>query len=74
MGIGGFVMGLQKISYMVDKNGKVTIQVENVTGNDCKELTRDIETKLGTVENVEYKEEYYSNSNYYGVNNETRNR
>ena len=49
----------QKIEYRIGKDGKITETVlEGVSGEQCLELTREIEDRLGEVENRELLPEY----------------
>ncbi|MBP0018268.1 MAG: DUF2997 domain-containing protein [Cyanobacteria bacterium SBLK] len=49
----------QKIEYRIGKNGKITETViEGVSGEQCLELTREIEDRLGEVEGREFLPEY----------------
>ncbi|MDB9315486.1 DUF2997 domain-containing protein [Spirulina sp. CS-785/01] len=52
----------QKIEYRIGKNGKITETVlEGVSGQQCTEMTQDIESALGTVEDQELLPAYYEN-------------
>ena len=52
-------MAQQTIKFTVRQDGTVTEEVIGVVGNDCQNLTKRIEERLGVVERVEYKPEYY---------------
>ena len=52
-------MAQQTIKFTVRQDGTVTEEVMGVVGNDCQNLTKRIEDRLGVVERVEYKPEYY---------------
>ena len=52
-------MAQQTIKFTVKQDGTVTEEVIGVVGNDCENLTKRIEEKLGVVERVEHKPEYY---------------
>ena len=52
-------MAQQTIKFTVRQDGTVTEEVMGVDGNDCQNLTKRIEERLGVVERVEYKPEYY---------------
>ena len=52
-------MAQQTIKFTVRQDGTVTEEVMGVVGNDCENLTKRIEERLGVVERVEYKPEYY---------------
>ena len=49
----------QTIKFKIRQDGTVTEEVMGVVGNDCQNLTKRIEERLGVVERVEYKPEYY---------------
>ena len=52
-------MPQQTIKFTIRQDGTVTEEVMGVVGNDCENLTKRIEERLGVVERVEYKPEYY---------------
>ena len=52
----------QTIKFTIRQDGTVTEEVMGVVGNDCENLTKRIEERLGVVERVEYKPEYYENT------------
>ena len=52
-------MAQQTIKFTVRQDGTVTEEVMGGVGNDCQNLTKRIEERLGVVERVEYKPEYY---------------
>ena len=43
----------------ISQDGNVTQEVYNVSGSACVDLTKDIEIKLGDLENRVYSTEYY---------------
>ena len=47
------------IKYTIKQDGTVTEEVIGAVGNECENLTRNIEEKLGVVQRVEHKPEYY---------------
>ena len=49
----------QTIKFTIRQAGTVTEEVMGVVGNDCENLTKRIEERLGVVENVQHKPEYY---------------
>ena len=55
-------MAQQTIKFNIRKYGTLTEEVMGVFGNDCENLTKRIEERLGVVERVEYKPEYYENT------------
>ena len=52
-------MSQQTIKFSIKQDGTVTEEVIGAVGNECENLTRNIEEKLGVVQRVEYKPEYY---------------
>ena len=52
-------MPQQTIKYTIKQDGTVTEEVIGVVGNECESLTKNIEEKLGVVQRVEHKPEYY---------------
>jgi hypothetical protein len=49
----------QKIKFTIRQDGTVTEEVMGVVGNDCENLTKRVEERLGEVQNVQHKPEYY---------------
>ena len=49
----------ETIKFTIKQDGTVTEEVIGAVGNDCENLTRNIEEKLGVVQRVEHKPEYY---------------
>ena len=49
----------QKIKFTIRQDGTVTEEVMGVVVNDCENLTKRIEERLGVVESVQHKPEYY---------------
>ena len=49
----------QTLKFTIRQDGYVTEEVMGVIGNQCQELTKSIEEKLGEVSYVETKPEYY---------------
>ena len=49
----------QTIKFTIQQDGTVTEEVMGVVGNDCENLTKRIEERLGVVESVQHKPEYY---------------
>ena len=49
----------QKIKFTIRQDGTVIEEVMGVVGNECENLTKRIEERLGVVERVEHKSEYY---------------
>ena len=54
-----YQMAQQTIKFTIRQDGIVTEEVIGVVGNDCENLTKRIEERLGVVEKVEHKPEYY---------------
>ena len=52
-------MSQQTIKFTIKQDGTVTEEVIGAVGNECENLTRNIEEKLGVVQRVEHKPEYY---------------
>ena len=52
-------MPQQTIKFTIRQDGTVTEEVMGVVGNDCENLTKRIEERLGVVERVEHKPSYY---------------
>ena len=52
-------MAQQTIKFIIRQGGTVTEEVMGVVGTDCENLTKRIEERLGVVERVEHKPEYY---------------
>ena len=52
-------MPQQTIKFSIKQDGTVTEEVMGVVGNSCENLTKRIEERLGVVERVEHKPEYY---------------
>ena len=52
-------MEKQTLKFTIRQDGYVTEEVMGVIGNQCQEITKSIEEKLGEVSYVETKPEYY---------------
>ena len=52
-------MAQHTIKFTINQDGTVTEEVMGVVGNECENLTKRIEERLGVVERVEHKPEYY---------------
>ena len=52
-------MKKQTLKFTIRQDGYVTEEVIGVIGNQCQEITKSIEEKLGEVSYVETKPEYY---------------
>ena len=53
-------MKKQTLKFIIRQDGYVTEEVMGVIGNQCQEITKSIEEKLGEVSYVETKPEYLS--------------
>jgi hypothetical protein len=53
----------QKLKFSIRQDGTVSEEVFGTVGNECENLTRSIEEKLGNVTYVETKPEYYQQEN-----------
>ena len=56
-------MPRQKIKFTIRQDGLVSEEVIGVVGNDCQNLTKSVEEKLGEVTYIERKPEYYQQEN-----------
>ena len=52
---------MQRIIFRIDQDGNVTEEVEGATSGTCIDITKNIEDKLGNVQNRSLKPEYYQN-------------
>ena len=52
-------MPQQTIKFIIKQDGTVTEEFIGAVGNECESLTKNIEEKLGVVQRVEHKPEYY---------------
>ena len=52
-------MAQQTIKFTIRQDGTVTEEVMGVVGNECENLTKRVEERLGVVEKVNHKPEYY---------------
>ena len=53
----------QKLKFTIRQDGTVAEEVFGTVGNECENITRSIEEKLGNVTYVEPKPEYYQQEN-----------
>ena len=49
----------QTLKFIIRQDGYVIEEVLGTIGNECQEITKSIEEKLGEVSSVETKAEYY---------------
>ena len=66
-------MEKQTIKFSIRQDGTVSEEVFGVIGNECQDLTRSIEEKLGKVNYVETKPEYYQQENVTLQHNQNEN-
>lgn len=52
-------MAEQTVTYLIGKDGKITVEVNGVKGAACRELVRDTVEKLGVELSIELKPEYF---------------
>ena len=52
-------MEKQTIKFTIRQDGTVSEEVFGVIGNECQDITKSIEEKLGNVTYIETKPEYY---------------
>ena len=52
----------QKLKFTIRQDGHVTEEATGFTSHQCVELTKQIEEKLGTLETLQFKPEFYSNN------------
>ena len=62
----------QSIKFTIRQDGTVLEEVTGVVGNDCENITRTIEKKLGNVIAITHKPEYYNNVTLQHNQNETQ--
>ena len=53
----------QTVKFIINQDGTVSEEVIGVIGNECQNITRSIEEKLGNVTYIETKPEYYQQEN-----------
>ena len=66
-------MEKQTIKFSIRQDGTVSEEVFGVIGDTCQDLTRSIEEKLGKVNYVETKPEYYQQENVTLQHNQNEN-
>ena len=52
-------MAEQTVTYLIGKDGKITVEVNGVKGDACRDLVRDTVEKLGVELSTELKPEYF---------------
>ena len=55
-------MPQQTLKFTIRQDGLVTEEVFGAVGNECQDITKSIEEKLGTLETRQFKPEFYSNN------------
>jgi len=60
----------QTLKFTIRQDGYVTEEVIGATSDECVELTRQIDNKLGDVITREYKPEYFKNNNNVALYND----
>ena len=65
-------MPQQQIKFTIRQDGLVSEEVFGAVGNDCENITRTIEKKLGSLTYREVKPEYYNNVTLQYNQNETQ--
>ena len=63
----------QTLKFNIHQDGTVSEEVSGVVGNQCQEITKSIEEKLGNVTYVEPKPEYYQQENVTLQHNQNEN-
>ena len=53
----------QKLKFTIRQDGTVAEEVFGAVGNECQDITKSIEEKLGNVTYVEPKPEFYQQQN-----------
>ena len=61
----------QKLKFTIRQDGLVTEEVFGAIGNECQEITKSIEEKLGEVSYVETKPEYYQSQENVTLQHDT---
>jgi len=56
-------MEKQTLKFTIKQDGTVTEEVFGAVGNECQDITKSIEEKLGNVTYIETKPEYYQQEN-----------
>lgn len=52
-------MAEQQVTYLIGKDGKITVEVNGIKGATCRELVKDTVEKLGAEISTELKPEYF---------------
>lgn len=51
----------QELEIIINKDGNIEVRVRGSNGDQCLEMTRELEESLGKLEHREYSPEYYEN-------------
>jgi hypothetical protein len=51
---------MARLEIIIDKKGQVKLDVSEVTGATCQEITKAFEEAIGSVEETNLKEDYYN--------------
>jgi len=62
-----------KLKFSIRQDGLVSEEVFGTVGNECENLTKSIEEKLGEVTYIEHKPEYYQQENVTLQHNQDQN-
>ena len=57
----------QKLKFTIRQDGLVTEEVFGTVGNECQDITKSIEERLGNVTYIETKPEYYQSCEVEGI-------
>jgi hypothetical protein len=57
----------QKIKFTIRQDGTVSEEVFGTVGNECQDITKSIEERLGNVTYIETKPEYYQSGEVEGI-------
>jgi len=63
-----------KLKFSIRQDGLVSEEVFGTVGNECENLTKSIEEKLGEVTYIEHKPEYYQQENVTLQHNQNENK
>ena len=66
-------MAKQSIKFTISQDGIISEEVFGAIGNECQDITKSIEEKLGNVTYVETKPEYYQQENVTLQHNQNEN-
>lgn len=49
-----------KLKFTIDASGEVSVEVQEVIGPSCEDLSRPFETALGTLANRQHQDSFYA--------------